>query len=48
MSNGTFDFAVALRGERAKALGVDGKVSVDVVRLTCELDDAEPASVWPS
>jgi hypothetical protein len=47
VSNGTFDFEVLLRVERANALGADVggcDLSVNVTRLTCELsDDADPA-----
>jgi hypothetical protein len=49
VSNGTFDFEVLLRVERANALGADCDVAVNVTRLTCELsDDADPALSMPN
>jgi hypothetical protein len=49
VSNGTFDFEVLLRAERANALRADVvncDVTVNATRLTGELsDDADPASI---
>jgi len=49
VSNGTFDFEVLLRAERANALGADVvncDITVNVTRLMCELnDDADPALI---